>query len=924
MPASTTIIRHRRERRQKARRSVSRRILRFGLGLGVVLSSLLMVALLAGAWYYAQMTRDLPSVELLPILLNRNDGQLMQPTRLYDRTGQQLLRTVAPDDAKRTFQPYENIPLELINATLAMTDPGFWMHSGYTLEGWQDPERHPGIAQKLVSDLLLFDEPMSIQRAIRERLLAGQITAQFGRQQILEWYLNSANYGHEAYGVEAAAQFYFGTSAPDLDLSQAAMLAAVSQAPALNPVDAPQAAEQRRLETLQVMLAFDLADASQVASAGAHPPRIIPAKVTNTNIAPLFTNLAMAQLGELFDRSRIERGGLSILTTLDLDLQNQAECSSQIQLLRLGAQDEPFGGDCPSADLLPPLQSGLNGKGATTSVMILDPKTGQILAAAGQGGSNHPAGTLLTPFIYLTGFTRGLSPASLGWDIPGDHPELDQLYKGPVSLRTALINDYLEPAFQIETQMGVDNIWSIAQLFGLQGPSGSLLEPDISVSMQTAAGAYATFANQGIQTGQIFNTGKPQPYSILKLTSVDNAIWGDWSFPNRQAVVSPSLAFLVNDILSDESTRAFSPGQPNPFGIRRPTGVKLGQSLDGNATWVVGYTPKRLTLVWMGSAGLEETFASALPAIGLWKAVMQYSLRDQPPDGWIAPPGIIQLNVCDPSGMLPSPACPNIVNEVFLSGSQPLQTDTLYQVYQINKETGFLATVFTPSELVTKSIFMNVPPMAQSWANSAGILTPPSYYDTILQPSPLKNIHISSPVLFADVRGNIQVTGSATGEDFSYYRLEYGLGLNPQTWYQIGEDVTRPVVDGLLANWDSSGVNGLVALRLLVVETDQSVKFAVSQLSVDNTPPEIRVLTPQPGQEFNIAQEQGLVLEAQVIESHLVNVKMYVDNDLLADFSNPPFSLVWQARPGGHFLRIIATDRAGNQSEDKILFSVKR
>lgn len=924
MPGTPTIIRHRRERRQHAQKSLSQRILRIGLGIGILLSTALMLAMLAGTWYYAHLTRDLPSVQMLPILLNPTDGLLLQPTRLYDRSGQQLLRTIAATDARRTFLTYANLPTDLVNATLAMADPGFWNHPGYTLDGWRSPERHPTLAQKLVSDLLLFDEPMSMRRAIRERLLAAQITAQFGREQVMEWYLNSANYGHQSYGIEAAAQFYFGTPASTLDLGQAAMLAAVSQASALNPADSPQVAEQRRLETLQIMLAFNLADTSQVALSGANPPQISPSPVTSTDVAPAFTSLALAQLGEQFKRERIERGGLTILTTLDYDLQVQVDCSLQAQLIRLGAQVEATNSDCPAANLLPPLQPGVSADQASASALVLDTKTGQILAVAGQGGTNHPAGTLLTPYIYLTGFTRGLSPASLGWDIPADQPELDQSFQGPVSLRTALVNDYLGPAFQIEAQMGPENVWSIAQSFGLQGSSGSLLVADISVSMPEVAGAYATLANQGILTGQVFQSGKPQPYSVLQLTGVDNTIWGNWSFPNRQAVVSPALAYLVNDVLSDETARFFSPGQSNPFGIGRPTGFKLGQTLDGSGTWAVGYTPQRLALVWMGGTGSESAQLSALPTAGLWRALMQYSVRNLPPDGWVAPAGILQLNVCDPSGMLPGPACPNVVNEVFLSGSQPLQTDTLYQIYQVNQETGFLATVFTPSELVKKRVYLNVPPMAQSWAESAGIPIPPTQYDTILQPPPLADVHISSPGLFADVHGNIQVTGSAAGTDFSYYRLEYGLGLNPQAWVQIGTDVTRPVEEGLLAKWDSSEVNGLVALRLLVVHSDQSVEIAVSQLSVDNTPPEISILTPQAGQEFSLSQEPGLVLQAQVNDPYLVNVKMYVDNDMVADFSNAPFSLIWQARPGGHTLRVLATDRAGNQAEEEILFSVRR
>lgn len=882
-----------------------------------------MLLVLAGSWYYVQLTKNLPNVELLPLLLDPTDGQLLEPTRIYDRSGQQLLYTIAPQDAKRSFLSFESIPEDLINATLALTDPGFWNHSGYSLDDWKNPEQHPTLAQKLVSDLLLYDEPPSVERAIRERLLAGQITTKFGRQQVIEWYLNSTNYGYEAYGIEAAAQFYYGISAADLDFSQAVQLATISQAPALNPVDSPQTAEQRRLETLQIMLALNLADTSQVTKAGENPPPIYPAKISHTDIAPVFTNLVLKQLGELINRERIEHGGLNILTTMDFDLQMQMECSLQIQLSRLGTQSEPSNSNCPASNLLSPLQPGVYSEKSSASAMIMDPKNGQILAITGQGGLYHPTGTILTPFIYLTGFTRGLNPASLAWDIPGEQPELDDTFLGPVSLRTAMVNDYLEPAVQVETQMGSENTWKIAQSFGLQRSKSSLLDTDITVSMPEIAGAYATFANHGILSGQIFSSGKPQPYTVLKLTGVDNSIWGDWSFSNRQAVVSPALAFLINDILSDENAFQSNPGQSISFEIGRPVGIKLGQTLDKNATWVIGYTPQRLAIVWFGDPNADSAKTSLMPASGLWRALMKYSLQDLPPESWTVPPGIVQLNVCAPSGMLPGPSCPNIVSEVFLSGSQPQQSDTLYQVFQVNKETGFLATVFTPSELITNRIFMNVPPMAQAWADSAGIQTPPTKYDTILQPSPLADVHISSPQLFADVRGKVQINGSATGTNFSYYRLEYGKGLNPQAWIQIGQDVSKPVEEGVLVNWDTNGVNGLIALRLLVVSRDQSVKMAVSQFSVDNAPPEIKILSPQPGQEFSMTQ-QGLVLEAQINDPFLENVKMYVDNDLLADFSSAPFSLIWQPRLGGHYLRVLATDQAGNQSEEKVLFSVKR
>jgi hypothetical protein len=137
-----------------------------------------------------------------------------------------------------------------------MADPTFWEHSGYVLTGLDTPDLHPTLAQQLVSNLLLWDEKLSFERAVRERLLGAQVTYQYGRTQVLEWYLNSANYGNFAYGADAAAQLYFGKSAAALTPAEAAILAAVSQAPSLNPLDAPQAALQRGRETIHIMQAL--------------------------------------------------------------------------------------------------------------------------------------------------------------------------------------------------------------------------------------------------------------------------------------------------------------------------------------------------------------------------------------------------------------------------------------------------------------------------------------------------------------------------------------------------------------------------------------------------------------------------------------------------------------------------------------------
>ncbi len=477
MTSPLTILRQRRHRRHLARTSSSHRTRRLAFGFGFIVSVAGLALLLAAALGYASLTRGLPPVEQLPVLLDTQDGLLRQPTRLYDRTGQHLIQTLAPTDAPRTFLTYDQFPPALVNATLALVEPDFWYSPGYEIGGWRDPETHPTLAQRLVSELLLYDAPASPLRGIHERMLAAQVTAQYGRQQVLEWYLNSLDFGNRAYGVEAAAQLYFGKSASLLDLGESALLAAAGQAPALNPLDAPNAAESRRVQTLMVMQGLGLLTTEQAAQEIADPPVLQtlngPAAAEEENLAPAFVELVLAQLSQYFGPGRVERGGLVVTTSLDYDLQLQVLCTIRNSLERLAGDNTLLpaapGAPCEAAALLPALAPGESLPAASASAVVLDPHSGQILAAVGDIASDdqstrlasHPAGTSITPFIYLTGFSRGLNPASLGWDIPGSGPDLGQVYHGPVRLRIALVNDYLAPAQELLAQMGQDSVETI-------------------------------------------------------------------------------------------------------------------------------------------------------------------------------------------------------------------------------------------------------------------------------------------------------------------------------------------------------------------------------------------------------------------------------------------------------------------------------
>lgn len=805
----------------------------------MILSLLIAALIVVTAFAYGNLTRDLPSIQTLPILLNPPSGSLLQPTRIYDRTSENILFTFAPNDSARRYIPLSDtnpqyLPKSLADAVIATSDPDFWNHSGYSIDTIANYELHPTLAQRLVSDLLLFNEPPSLRRALRERILAAQVTSHFGRTQILEWYLNSAHFGRYAFGAESAAQLYFGKSATQLSTAESAILAAVSDSPSLNPHDAPQVALERGRETIQKMSALGLLSDEATANALGESPFFQTPPPAQPQPAAAFVNLLLTQLDSQFPRARIERGGLTVISTLDFDVQQQASCVTAFYAARLAGLPDPLI-ECDALRFLSALPPSITIPDSSASAIITDPKTGQILAVVGETfqaqetplvGAHKP-GSALDAFVYLTGFTRGLSPASLIWDIPGktDIQNFDGAYHGPIRLRTALVNDYPAPAAQVLAQMGIENVDNITSSFGVTR--------DADLSLVNAASAYGVFAGQGVHFGQNISD-EFTSVTILKVEGNDGSVWLDWTTPQAKPIVTPALAYLMNHSLSDETARKDS---SSVFNVGRPAAVKLGKTDDALDAWTIGYSPSRVVAVWAGSResssplqGGTRGVEPRIPAV-LWNALMQIASQNLPVEDWSLPAGVSVINVCDPSGMLPTSDCPNVVNEVFLQGNEPVQADNMYRKYAVNRETGLLATVFTLPQLIEERVYLVVPPDARSWAESAGLEIPPSSYDVIQAPPLNPDVNITFPELFAEVGGVVQVSGTAAGTDFASYRVLIGQGLNPQEWIQIGEG-NAPVTNSLLAEWNTEGLSGLYAVQLQVIRNDQRVDIAVIQVTV--------------------------------------------------------------------------------------------
>jgi membrane peptidoglycan carboxypeptidase len=804
-----------------------------GVASGIIASLLVATTTLAGGLAYSDLTHDLPNIEYLAVLLSPPDGLLLQPTRLYDRSGEHLLLTIAPTEGPRRYLPLnprspQHLPQSLAMATVASADPTFWSSPGFATDGWRDPDSHPTLAQQVVADLLLYNEPPSVRRALRERILAAQATRQLGRTQILEWVLNSADYGHQAYGAEAAAQFYLGKSAIDLTLGESALLATIAHAPDVNPRDAPELALQWRNTTLDLMNALAMIDEDEVAAAEDEPiPTGTPLAGPSPGVAPAFLRLARSQLDQQFARQRIDRGGVKITPTLDYDLQQKATCTALTFAARLEGDEDPSS-TCAGAERLPPLPPDTVIPQPSVSALILDPQTGQVLAAVGEtlgdietpAMAAHDPGTLMYPFIYLTAFARGFSPASLVWDIPteGEATRPGTRYYGPVRMRIALANDLDVPAQKLAAQMGREAIESTTASFGLSADGATLLD---------MAAAYGILAAEGVRYGQ------PAPATVLRVEGLDHSVWLDFGRPQAQPIVAAPLAYLMNNVLSDATARRASLGSPNVLEVDRPAGAKMGRTSSGTQVWAVGYTPSRVAAVWVGTKTPNPAIGRTPRIAGsLWNTLIELATQSVPADGWLVPAGVTAMDVCDPSGVLPTQDCPSVVSEVFLNGNEPSQSDTLFRKTVVNRETGLLATVFTPVELLEERVYMDLPGEALEWARSANIPVAPTAYDAI-QAAPIDpHVRVTAPENLSTVVGQVQIRGTAGGEDFERYRVLVGSGLNPQAWIAIGDESIDPVEDDLLATWDTTSLSGLYAIQLQVIRTDQRVDSAIIQVTI--------------------------------------------------------------------------------------------
>lgn len=686
--------RYRRMWYSPAQRSTLLLYLSAGLFVGIILLFLLTTVV------FAVFSIGLPD----PNKVVRREGFA---TIIYDRNGKVLYDLY--DKENRIPQDLGSIPKYLQEATVAIEDKNFYHHEGFSLEGMARSAVYIAIGrglqsgstltQQLVKNVLLSPE-QSVFRKIREVILAYQIEKKFSKDQILQMYLNEAPYGGAYYGVESASRGYFGKDVKDLNLVESAILAGLPQSPSVySPTGSHQKAYvDRTKDVLRRMREDGYISAQQEADAGKQLPDVQFASVSATIKAPHFVFFVKDQLVKQFGEQMVEAGGLRVTTTLDLELEQQAEQITHDEVLKLKAA-----------------------KASNGAVVALNPKTGEILAMVGSYdyfdkdfGSYNVAtalrqpGSSGKPFIYATAFEKGYTAATLITDAKTDYPSGDPLhptytpenydgkYRGPTQLRFTLGNSINTAAVKMTALVGLPDIMQTGYNAGIstwQPTAENMKNVGLSlalggreVRLLELTSAYGSFATGGTHF---------DPISILKVTDSG----GKTLFENRSVsgkkVFSPEISFLISHILSDNHAREAVFGPTNWLQVSGHTvAVKTGTTDQKRDNWTVGYTPSVAVGVWVGNNDnsiMSPTIASGVTgATPIWNKIIKAALKNQPDESFVKPDNVVAVQVDAFSGGLPHGSDP-VRSEYFLKGTEPVSLSPVWRTLKISRVNGKLA-----------------------------------------------------------------------------------------------------------------------------------------------------------------------------------------------------------------------------------------
>lgn len=633
------------------------------------------------------VSSDLPDPDKL------TERQYSQSTKIYDRTGEHLLYEIFTDE-KRTLVELKDIPQALVNGVIATEDKKFYEHNGIrplslarsVVYGLLGKGRIGGgastLTQQLVKNAIVGDERRGLgglTRKAKEMVMSVWLEQKYTKDQILKIYFNEIPYGSTNYGVQAAAQSYFGKSVSDLNLSESATLAGLPQQPSVF-LNNPEALKNRRNLVLQRMVEEGYLSTEDAEKAKAEP--ITLKRQVNSIQAPHFVLYVKEQLVKQYGESMVEKGGLKVITTLDWDKQQAAEkaVSSTTKIFA---------------------EANAN----NAALVSLDPRSGQILAMIGSRdffdesisgqfnvatlGRRQP-GSSIKPIVYAAAFERGLTPSTMIYDVLTPFPGGAQAYtprnydlseRGPVTLRQALQGSLNIPAVKTMYIVGLKQTLEFAERMGYttfnSGLGLSLVLGGGEVSMLEHANAYATFANNG----------KRLPVStILRVEGPNKDTIFEWKQPEGEQVIDAKLAATMANVLSDDASRQYVFGANSNLTLPgRPVAAKTGTTNNYVDAWTVGYTPSIATVVWAGNTDnkpMKAGYGGNKVAGEIWNQYMREALKNTPAEQF-------------PAMTVPTSTKP------ILNGTAGGNIKLL-----VNSVTGRLANSSTPPEYIQEKTFI--------------------------------------------------------------------------------------------------------------------------------------------------------------------------------------------------------------------------
>ena len=721
-----------------SRRSLLQR-LRFRWGKKQLLL-LLLISLILWAGY--DVVKDLPSPRKL------STDQYQASTLIQDRHGRTIYEIYA--DQNRIPIKLSDLPEYVIQATIAIEDKDFYQHKGLDFSGlaramWVDI-RYLGcqtplvkqlirpvlgcgvtlqggstITQQLIKNSLLTPE-RTLNRKLKEIILTVLVEALYDKDQILEMYLNQIPYGGTAYGIEAASRTYFAKPASQLSLAEAAVLAGLPVAPSkYSPFGSdPQLYRQRQQLVLEKMRQLGYITPEQEKQALDQEITFVPPR--NLRQAPHFALWIKQILTEKYGLKTVETGGLRVRTSLDLNLQTSAAASLSAQLKNMQTYNI-----------------------SNAAAMITNPTTGEVLAMIGSADYFDPKidgnvnialtyqqpGSSIKPLNYTLAFENNLlSPATILADLPTcfyvagvPRPycpkNFDNSYHGPTSARFALANSYNIPAVRVLALNGIENFITTANQLGItnwQDPS------QYGLSLTLGGGEVRT-VDMAVAYSALANFGWKVPlHPILEITDYQSNLWEklDCQLPEpdkllgqvedqilpadcqAQRVFSPQATYLTYHILTDQNARRPTFGNLLNIAGHPDVAVKTGTTNQLRDNWTIGYTPNRLTLVWVGNndnTPIKRLILGRVGAAPIWKSLMTQAVAGQPVYHLNPPEDIIGTQICSWSGQLPVEGCPTTF-DLFQRSRLPQEALPITRPWPIDKTTQSLAQPDTPPEQI--------------------------------------------------------------------------------------------------------------------------------------------------------------------------------------------------------------------------------